>query len=45
MQQKNEKEPRNRGALFAVYGGKGMGKSYDCLSLMVTKHSPSPRHE
>jgi hypothetical protein len=39
--QKTMKEPRNRGELFAVYGGKGMGKSYACLSLLAMKHSRS----
>jgi hypothetical protein len=34
----------DRGVLCAVYGRKGMGKTYACLSLLAMKHSRAPRH-
>lgn len=32
-----------RGALFAVYGDKGMGKTFGCLSLLCMRHGRAPR--
>jgi hypothetical protein len=42
--QTTAEDPRNRGALYVVYGRKGMGKTYACLSLLTMKHSRAPRH-
>jgi hypothetical protein len=42
--QTTAEDPRNRGALYVVYGRKGMGKTYAYLSLLTMKHSRAPRH-
>jgi hypothetical protein len=35
--------PGDRGILFVVYGRKGMGKTYACLSILAMKDSRAPR--